>query len=46
MLHEDIPRIPLTISGCWINTYIEQEQMRSGDYGYTESPEVFHILNV
>lgn len=39
-LSKDIPRIPLAVSGCWINTSLEREKLRFGDHGYNESPIV------
>ena len=41
LLHEDerVPRLPLSISHCWINTVLEQEKLRFGDTGYFDSKE-------
>lgn len=41
LLHEDerVPRLPLSISHCWINTVLEQEKLRLGDAGYFDSKE-------
>jgi len=42
LLHvsERIPKIPMSISHCWINTTLEKEKLRHGDTGYKEPVEV------
>lgn len=44
LLHESesVPRIPLSISHCWINTYLERKKLVLNDFGYNESAEVSH----
>jgi len=37
LLHESerVPRLPLSISHCWINTAMEHQKLNHGDSGYT-----------
>jgi len=46
LLHEseNVPRIPLSISHCWMNTYLERKKLELNDFGYNESAEVFTCL--
>jgi hypothetical protein len=41
-LHESdsVPRIPLSISHCWINAFLERKKLDLHDFGYNESAEV------
>ena len=38
LLHESerVPRLPLSISHCWINTTLEYQKLLHGDIGYSE----------
>jgi hypothetical protein len=40
LLHASVPRLPLSISHCWINTALEEKKLELKDFGYNESPEV------
>jgi hypothetical protein len=48
---EHIPRVPLSISGCWINTVLEHQKLRLNDLGVkdvevTSLPPLFLPLEV
>lgn len=45
LLHESVPRLPLSISHCWINTALEEKKLELNDLGYNESPEVVPSTN-
>ena len=40
LLHPNVPRIPLSISHCWINTELEREKLLQKDFGFQETNEV------
>ena len=47
LLHssEIVPRVPMSISHCWINTAMEKEKLKLGDKGYMDPNEVYYFSN-
>ena len=41
LLHASVPRVPMSISHCWINTELEREKLLRNDLGYKETGHVF-----
>jgi len=36
LLHTSVPRVPMSISHCWINTELERAKLEHGDHGYKD----------
>jgi hypothetical protein len=36
LLHTSVPRVPMSISHCWINTALERAKLTHGDHGYKD----------
>src|SRR5277367_3005220 len=36
LLHTSVPRVPMSISHCWINTELERAKLTHGDHGYKD----------
>ena len=40
LVHSSVPRVPMSISHCWINTELEREKLLHNDLGFKETGEV------
>src|SRR5437667_12861001 len=40
LLHTSFPRVPMSISHCWINAELEREKFLQNDFGYNETGDV------
>jgi hypothetical protein len=40
LLHTSVPRVPMSISHCWINTELEREKFIQNDLGCEDIGEV------
>jgi len=41
LLHTSVPRVPMSISHCWINTELERQKLQFGDFGFKDEDVPF-----